>query len=282
MDRQIACLIVIALLTAGSSALRSEEIAEDSNRKTTSHWLEVAEEVAKRQRLFDPGAPDKPFKLHEQAIFRHTQSVRGDDIGAVFLWTAPASERPAAVGVFFAWSQGRMRNVMEEFHSFHSGPIRRQTDGHPTWNCPDAGLKWHRADNLPAPASDLRRMELQARQFPRRLNVKTTTPEGQSWELRSVPKPFYEYTDVDSGIQYGAIFGFCQGTDTELLVAIEARSTDDQPAWYYALAPFSDYQISVDLPDGTTWNSPDGDLGENGKPHFWGPVERRPKPDFER
>ncbi|MDV6031942.1 MAG: hypothetical protein F9B45_18000 [Phycisphaera sp. RhM] len=262
--------------------MRSEESAEDRNRKTTRHWIGIAEEVAKRQRLLDPNSPKEPFKLHEQAIFRHTQSVRGDDIGAVYLWTAPSSDRPAAVGVFFAWSQGRMRNVMEEFHSFHNGPIRREADGHPTWNCPDAGLQWNRSNNLPAPASDIRRVKLQARQFPRGLSVKTTTSEGQSWELRSVPKPFYEYTDADAGIDYGAIFGFCQGTDTELLVAIEARSTDDQPAWYYALAPFTDYQISVDLPDGTTWTSPDGEMGENGKPHFWGPVESRPKPEFER
>ncbi len=275
-------VLLAACLFTQPTILRSQDPTVDNTSKTVDYWLGVAEEMAQRQSIATLDAPAEKFKLHEKPIFLHTQSVRGgDDIGALYLWTT-ASGRPAAIGVFFAWSQGRHRWVMEEFHSLCDRPIRKEVTGRETWNCPVAGLRWRVADNLPEPGEDTRRLKLQARQFPRTLVVETKTPDNQRWELRSVPKPFYEYEDKDTGIEYGAIFGFCQGTDTELLALIEARQSDGQRAWHYSLAPFSDYRISVNLPDGNTWQSPDGHLGENGKPHFWNFIEKRPKPDFEK
>lgn len=281
MVRRLGCWLVVALLLTSAQVWSEDELA-DSDRKTIDHWLGVAKEVAKRQQIVALDAPDKPFELREKAIFRHTQSVRGDDIGAVYLWTDASSERPAAIGVFFGWSQDRNRNVMEEFHSLHDGPIRRTAAGHATWTSNAEGLQWKQTSDLPAPMKDRRRLRLQARQFPRLLKVQTASSSGQSWKLRNVPAPFYEYSDPNSGIHYGAIFGFCQGTDTELLVLIEARQVDDERAWFFSLAPFSDYQITAQLPDGTSWDSPNGSMNENGKPHYWAFVETRPKPDFER
>ena len=270
-----------ACLLSQLTISQSEVFAEDNESKITDHWIGVAEEMARAQRIVTLGAPVEEFTLQKNAVFRHTQSVRGDDIGAMYVWTAE-SGRPAAIGVFFSWSQGRDRWVMQEFHSLYDRPIRKEMEGHPTWTCPLAGLQWKPAVDLPAPDPDARRLKLQARQFPRRLRVETKSADDQRWELRSVPKPFYEYADKKAGIEYGAIFGFCQGTDTELLVLIEARQVDDKRAWYYALAPFSDYVITAELAGSSKWQSPDGTVNENGKPHFWSFLEKRAKPDFEK
>tara|TARA_A100001391_G_scaffold200264_1_gene184479 strand:- start:90 stop:551 length:462 start_codon:yes stop_codon:yes gene_type:complete len=144
------------------------------------------------------------------------------------------------------------------------------------------GEQWTPVRDFPAPAPDERRLRLQTRPFPRSLRFETKPSSDQRWELRLVPKPLHEYADENAGIKYGAIFGFCQGTDTELLVLIEARDNGDKQAWQYAIAPLSDYPITADLADGSTWKSPDGTINENGKPHFWSFVEKRPKPDFEK
>ncbi len=256
--------------------------ASDSESKTIDHWIGVADEMAKAQKIATLDSPEEVFQLRSDAVFRHTQSVRGgDDIGAMYVWTTKTG-RPAAIGVFFSWSQGRDRWVMQEFHSLSDRPIRKEMEGQTTWKCPVPGLQWNQSADLPGPDTDERRLKLQARQFPRTLRFETKSGDNQRWELRSVPKPFYEYIDKDARIEYGAIFGFCQGTDTEVLVMIEARLDGDKRGWYYALAPFSDYGITATLADSSKWQSPDGSLNENGKPHYWSFVEKRPKPDFEK
>ncbi len=281
MSRLFSFWMAACVLSQFTASL-SKVFADDNESKTIDYWIGVAEEMAKAQRMFTLDTPVEEFKLHNNAVFRHTQSVRGgDDIGAMYVWTSE-SGLPAAIGVFFSWSQGRDRWVMQEFHSLYGRPIRKEMQGQATWTCPVAGLQWKHVGDYPAPDPDARRLTLQARQIPRTLQFETKSGDDQRWELRLVPKPFYEYADKNAGIEYGAIFGFCQGTDTEVLVLIEARQVDDKRAWFYALAPFSDYKIAAKLSDGSEWNSPDGTINENGKPHFWSFVEKRPKPEFEK
>ena len=259
----------------------AEDAAKQSD-KVVEHWLGVAQEMASKQTVFAKEEPGRPFVLREKAVFRHTQSVRGgDDIGAIYVWTSE-SGRPGAIGVFFAWSQEDHRWVMQEFHSLYDKPIKKTVPDQTTWTCTTPGLEWHDGLELATNSEDPRRLRLLAKQLPRKLKVRTKSFDEQDWQLRFVPTPFYEYKVPDEDVIYGAIFGYCQGTDTELLVVVEVRKTDDKLSWQYALAPFSDYTIYVDLPDGGTWKSPDGKLNENGKPHFWSFVEKRPKPEFEK
>ena len=283
MVRKSVCCVALVIVHLPLHCLFAEEATKDldANTKIVSHWLGVADELASRQMIAPVDSPDKKFRLVKKAVFRHSQPIRGDDIGAVYVWTTE-TERPAVIGVFFAWSQGRNRQVMEEFHSLHEVPIRRETQGHQTWVSETAGLGWNMAKGLPKPADDVRKLKLQSRQFPRTLKIRSEDFDEQKWNLRLAPKPFYEYRDGDLGIEYGAIFGFCQGTDTELLTIVEARKDETgKTSWYYAFAPFSDYDIQIELSDGKTWKSPEGRLGENGKPHYWNFVETRPKLDIE-
>ena len=103
-------------------------------KAVTEHWLGVADKLAKDYVFSPASATDKPFSLHDKAVFRHTQTVRGDDIGSVYLWKE-ASGRPAIVGVIFGWSQGRVRNVMHEFHSLHRKGITMNLPGRIRTRC---------------------------------------------------------------------------------------------------------------------------------------------------
>lgn len=274
--------ITLCLFCTGTAWGQEDKTKVSSDAdKVIEHWLGVAQEIAESQSLAPVDQPTEKFKLAKNAVFRHTQSVRGDDIGALYMWTSQ-SGRPAAIGVFFAWSQGRNRWVMQEFHSLHDKPIKKTVSGKKTWTSATPGLQWKPTADLPAPTGGKNRLKLLAKRFPKLLRVSTRSSNDQTWQLRVVPSPIYEYSDEASGIDYGAIFVLCQGTDTELIVAVESRSENEQRQWYYALAPFSDYEITVKLPSGDTWTSPDGSLGEDGKPHFWDYVEQRPKPDFEK
>lgn len=255
--------------------------AKADDDKVIQFWLDVAEEMADQQVISPIEAESEVFELHKPAVFRHTQPVRGDDIGSMFVWKTPTG-RPAAIGVFFSWSQGSDRWVMEEFHSLYDKPIQKKNPGHTTWTCPEVGLQWKPIPMAPPPQGTKTRMRLQAKQLVNEFHAYTEKTPGTRVVLRAVPKPIYEYQDTKAGIEYGAIMAFCHGTDTELLILIEARKKGDDIAWHYATASFTDYGLTAELPDDTTWTCRKGHVGENGHPHYWDFLQRRAKPDFEK
>ncbi len=266
---------------APCQAQQDPKLDEAATKKAvTAHWLGVADSLAKDYVFTPADAVDTPFMLQEKAIFRHTQTVRGDDIGAVYVWKE-ASGRPAIIGVIFAWSQGRNRWVMNEFHSLHKHGIAMELPGKKSWTTEQPGLQWQPFPKADPPDSSELKQKLQAKALSRRVSANATDPKKARWELRLVPTAIYEYAIPKEGVSYGGVFSLCQGTDTELLVIVEARQTEGKAEWHYAFAPFTDYQLAVSIDDEKVWESPEGTVSENGKPHYWDFLEQRPKPDFE-
>ena len=65
------------------------------------------------------------------------------------------------------------------------------------------------------------------------------------------------------------MFAFCQGTDPEIILAIEARCTADGFRWHYGCAAFSDYRLHVRLDGAEVWTPPRGPADGRKNPH-WG------------
>lgn len=53
--------------------------------------------------------------------------------------------------------------------------------------------------------------------------------------LRGLPQPIFRYGSRDPEVLDGAIFAFVEGTEPELLLAIEARKTANGFEWQYAI-----------------------------------------------
>lgn len=167
--QHIASVIFFGLLASAAAQDASKPNAakqkiSDSRKAVIEHWLGVADELSKEYVFAPIDATDTPFELQEKAIFRHTQTVRGDDIGSVYVWKEK-SGRPAIVGVIFGWSQARVRNVQHEFHSLHSKGITMDLPGKKVWstNLP-----------LPSPGSPSRLDSADhagLQEHPRRLNI---------------------------------------------------------------------------------------------------------------
>ena len=278
--RIIVAFSAIAIVAPCQAQQENKTDEAATKKAVTAHWLGVADSLAKDY-VFTPGdAVKSPFTLQDKAIFRHTQTVRGDDIGAVYVWKE-ASGRPAIIGVIFAWSQGRNRWVMNEFHSLHKNGIAMDLPGKKSWTTEQPGLQWQPFPKADPPDSSELKQKLQAKALSRRVTANATDPAKARWELRLVPTAIYEYSTPKEGVRYGGVFSLCQGTDTELLVIVEARQADGRAEWYYAFAPFTDYQLAVSIDEEKVWESPEGTVSENGKPHYWDFLEQRPKPDFE-
>ena len=89
-----------------------------------------------------------------------------------------------------------------------------------------------------SPAARLRQMRALAEEFRAEVNE-----HGVSSSLRQLKQPLYRYEPGRPDAGDGALFAFVHATDPEILLVIEARPVDDQPAWHFGLARMSGFPL---------------------------------------
>jgi hypothetical protein len=227
-----------AVFAAEGAAKEPAAKPGDDSSKLVSDWLKVCKSHAVGYVIRPEGKPTSVFKLLPDPVFRHSQPVRGDDIGAVWLWV-DENGRPAAVGTVFAYSGGAggdgYRQVAHEFHSLSDEPIVATWRDKKQWSPNKPGLEWKPIPGAPKPADSEAQRLWQMREFARQFQGHEADPRGGRWELRLVPKPVYRYElKKTEAVQDGALFVFCQGTDPEIFLGIEARRTQAGYQWHYS------------------------------------------------
>lgn len=243
-----ALLLTILLLPMADPVSQDAELVKA--------WLKVSQKHADDYVIHPTGDAKAAFTMLPQAVFRHSQPVRGDDIGAVYLWV-DADKRPAVIGTTFAFTfQGETRVVAHEFHSLADGPLTATWRGRQPWTPKEPGLQFRPVPKSPAVAADPKVRQRQAREIARRFSANTIDHDERRWELRLITKPIHEF-DVPEPKQIpcGSLFFFCQGTDPELILSIEARKLDNQFQWHYAAASFTDYVLKLQLDDQEVWSA---------------------------
>jgi hypothetical protein len=189
------------------------------------------------------------------------------------------------VGTVFAYSGGAggdgYRHVAHEFHSLSEEPFVATWRDKKQWSPKKPGLEWKPIPGAPKPADSpaqrLRQMGELARQF----HGHEVDFRGGRWELRLVPKPVYRYElKKTEAVEDGALFVFCQGTDPEIFLGIEARRTQAGYQWHYACAAFSDYELHMRHQETELWNPPRETYDNRTAPHWWnGVIERTRLPE---
>ncbi len=220
-------------------------------------WIELCSSRATDYEIFPTGKPQEEFKLLPKPVFHHSQPVRQGDIGAVYVWVR-ADGRPAVIGALFACSpslRDGSRSVLHEMHSLADVPLtaRWQRRG----DSVEVVLPWKPIPDAPV-AGDTRSKRLrQARSLSRQFRGHSIDPKGGRWELRLISRPLYDYdAEGSDSILGGALFAFCQGTDTEIVLVLEARRTEEGYRWHFACADLSDYGLYLRLGDAEIWSSP--------------------------
>jgi hypothetical protein len=247
-------------------------------------WLKVSQDHAADYRLTRQGKPETPLKLLPDAVFRHSQPVRGDDIGAVYLWVDQTG-LPAALGTVFAFSYGGPgeRWVAHEFHSLASTPLTGKWRGDDAWSPAEPGLAWQEVPKSAAPAASASGRLRQMREIGRRLTAQSTDGNDSRWELRLITQPIYQYAaNQEAGTLGGGVFLFCQGTDPEVILVLDARRDGKRQAWHYAVAPFTDYALNVALDGKEVWTLAKGHRPTRASAHWWnGKMEVKQLSDAE-
>lgn len=219
-------------------------------------WLKVSLDHAKAYRITPQSQPDAAFKLLPKPIFRHSQPVRGDDIGAVYLWVN-AGGHPEVIGTVFAYSAGGgARWVAHEVHSLSDQPLTARWEEKIIWAPEEKGVQWQPIPQAPAPAATPAQRLIQMRALARRFRAASMEAEDKHWQLRLVPNPVYRNESKPSAESLdSAVFLFCQGTDPEIVLLLEARKNDKTKGfhWQCAFAAFSDYALRAELDGREIW-----------------------------
>ena len=94
----------------------------------------------------------------------------------------------------------------------------------------------------------------------RRFSSQMADPPGQRRAADAAPllAPLYRYSDPDSNIVDGAIFGFAtNGVNPDLHVMIEiVKNGDSKATWRYGLARMTIAQLKVKLDETEVWSVP--------------------------
>jgi hypothetical protein len=270
-------LLVLLALPLAAQETKDDKEFRGQDAQRIAAWLKVSQDHAADYRLAPKDQPDQPLKLLPKAVFRHSQPVRGDDIGAVYLWVDDAGS-PAALGTVFAYTyQGGPgeRWVAHEFHSLSSSPLVGKWREKEAWSPAEPGVEWKDVPEAPSidetvPADTPTARWRQMREIGRRFAARSIESSESRWELRLLTQPIYQYSGKkDSATLGGGVFLFCQGTDPEVILLLEARKVKDRAAWHYALAPFTDYGLSVTLDDQEIWSLEKGHRPTRTSAHWW-------------
>ena len=122
------------------------------------------------------------------------------------------------------------------------------------FNATGPGLEWKPIPNAQAPADTPPGRDRQARRLAERFSADLVDRKEVRFRLRLLTTPLHRYDTIDSLISRGGVlFAFCQQTDPELLLLIEARKSGAGYRWEYAVAGFSDMNLYLRLDGREVW-----------------------------
>jgi hypothetical protein len=235
-------------------------------------WLDLAQAHIRECEVFPTDDPSRPCRFEIEPVFHHVQSVRGRAVGSVFV-CLEESGRPAAIGDVFFLPSGKEHDLYSEWHSLASGPLTLKWNGVTRMAAETAGLSWQPIPDAMRPAEGLPQRERQLRQLARRFTAHLINREQDKYELRRLSTPLFQYQSEQSAdFLNGAVFTFCQETDPELLLVIEARRAAGEPQWMYAAGAFSNLSLFLQLDGTEVWSADPPTFAGNG-PHVGGRMQ---------
>jgi hypothetical protein len=238
-------LLLITLL--GQAAQQPAADTEAVRRAKLEHMKRVIDGVVLETR----GQPPRQLQRSEHPVLRYSNPLtleHGD--GATFLWLD--GKRPlAAISLSFRHTD----KVYWELSSLSDQPLRLTQDGSAVWQPKSCSRASAAIPDAPppgaTPAARLTQMRALARQFQVREQRRNQWQEG-----RLLTQPLHRWEDASAGIVDGALFGYAETTDPELLLLIEARTSagSGDAKWYYQLGKMTSSPMTVKLNETEVWS----------------------------
>lgn len=239
--------LTVGLVMAGQAQAQEKDV-------TTPAWAVIVKRHAMAAKVYATDDPAHPFALAEKPVLNRMQEVTGSSKGSVFVWVEP-SGRPAAICDVFLYFEGPGRySLNNEWHSLSGAPLRAESSDRMLFNATRPGLEWKPIPNAPLPADTRPGRDRQVRRLADRFSADLVDPKNERFHLRLLTTPLHRHDTNDSpDSRGGALFAFCQQTDPELLLLIEARKADAGYRWEYAVARLSDMTLYLHLDGSEVW-----------------------------
>ncbi len=239
-------LCLAAVIGWAQTPSGKEPSKDDTSAKARAEESrKIAKQVAESFELFLDDDRKTKLKLHSQPLLQFTNPVAGSLYADFFIWTNKG--RPEVAVSVINW-YSPWRRIGAEFQSLSLSKLTAARNGRDVWRPERAGIELGPIVGAPAPAKTasarLRQMRSLARDFTVKAHFKNRPPEGVV-TLRLLSRPIYRYESTDPDLLDGALFAFARGTDSELLLLIEARRTKNAYRWEYALGRMNSVEFRV-------------------------------------
>lgn len=199
--------------------------------------------------------------LRKEPVYRWTNPIAaaiGREVkdAAVFVWIA--DDRPAAIGSVLWYSK---IGLFHEFQSLESEPLTAERAGKKIWAPGQTGLDFKPVPDAPAPAATAAARLVQMRTIAGRFRAEVikgppSFPTDSVWQLRLLPTPLTRYGKPSAQARDGAIFAFCQDTDPDVFVMLEARAAGGELKWHFAMGPLTAREAKGWCDDALVWAKP--------------------------
>lgn len=235
-----ALFAVIGLCAAVARADTPEETTSPERMKKFDRMKEFVDETV----LESSDQPPKTFARGERAILHYSNPISSATAeGATFLWLD--GKRPmAAVSVSFR-ANGQ---VFWELSSLSDSPLTLTRNGALAWMPSACSRKSERLADAEQPADSPAKRLIQMRGIARKFAVQEFRRE--KWQDgRLLSQPLYRWDDIDGGVIDGAVFGYAETNDPELLLQIEAlrEGPTGEADWYFSFAKMTSSPVTVSL-----------------------------------
>lgn len=185
--------------------------------------------------------PPRKLTLSGEPLLRWNYPIRNVDDAALFVWLG--KDRPEVVSTVMSYhdAAGNPRRAYE-FLSVSQETLEALQNGIRVWRPEKPGLTWSSLPNAPAPAATPAERRRQMRDLAARFQAAVQSDQNR-YELRLLSRPLYRYQNARADILDGCLFAFVEGTDPELILALESSAGD--PGWKFATGRLTRLRIEL-------------------------------------
>ncbi|HEY2250757.1 MAG TPA: hypothetical protein VGH74_06835 [Planctomycetaceae bacterium] len=229
--------------------------AAQARKELYTNWMRTYAEGTRIKLQTENAAEERLARLVPNPVFRYADEERFIPDATLWVWTH--NSRPVAFQKVEGNNHGGGQAWTICFASLSEGLIYVDWPMGRKYAARKPGVTFSPIPKAEVPADYPRARTSQLKglkdRFTGRLNVDGEGKGGA--ETRTMPKPIFEYSDSESKLPLGAIFGMTStGTNPDLLLLIEARHDGDgKLRWEYAHARMTSNSVRVRLDDADVW-----------------------------
>ncbi len=266
----IAPLAALIALAFGGPRAIAEEAAQP--QRAAEFLQQAAEKLA-----IEAGKPQKPSLLAEMSelarpikvkladgqreadrtarpVFRYDDQPRRILDATLWMWTDGG--RPVAFQKIEAVDRGKPKWSFYST-SFSTQLIEMEWPGGRRFRSTEPGIVYRAVAGAPAVASTSTQRKRQMRELARQFSARIVLADDSSGEMRLLITPICEFSNAETKLCEGAVFGFgTNGTNPDLLLALESRPESGRLQWCFAPARITTNGILLNHQDQQVWETP--------------------------